>query len=78
LLFDGLLCVSGDLRFFRGLWQEDGVATDGGFVAQEPTGTYFVVGGRYTFQYWSRDVSAPSACGTGANTSPAITVTLTP
>jgi len=76
-LYDGLQCVGGSVRRFQGVSQATGIACDTGFVAQAGSG-YFVSSGTYYFQYWSRDVSQPSACGSGANFSPALAVTMTP
>jgi len=65
LLFDGLQCAGGDVRRFQGLFQTSGCATDTGFVAQDPTGDYFVPGVQAVFQYWTRDVATgASPCGT--------------
>jgi len=76
-IFDGLFCVSGNTRRYRGLPQNDGVVNDTGFVAQAGPG-YFIPGGTFFFQYWSRDVFQPSPCGAGANFSPALAVTMSP
>jgi len=77
--FDGLVCLSGEGRRFQPLFQVDGSASDTGFVAQDPSGTYFQPGSTVIFQYWCRDVAGgPSPCGTGANLSPAFGTTLTP
>lgn len=78
-LFDGLQCAGGDVRRFRPLFQTTGVASDEDFVAQDPSGVFFVPGARHTFQLWTRDVAAgPSPCGTGATFSPAWSVVMTP
>jgi hypothetical protein len=78
-LFDGLQCASGDVRRYRGRSQTDGNVQDTGFVAQDPSGTYFAAGTTYHFQYWSRDVAAgPSPCGSGANFSPGYAMLMTP
>jgi hypothetical protein len=77
-LYDGLQCAGGDVRRYQGLFQAGGTISDTGFVAQDPSGVYFVPGVDYHFQYWTRDVAAPSACGTHANFSPGYRVTMAP
>jgi len=78
-LYDGLQCAGGDVRRYQGQFQANGSVSDTGFVAQDPSGVYFVAGVTYYFQYWTRDVaSGGSTCGTGANFSPAYGVQMTP
>ena len=77
VLFDGLQCVTGSVLRFRGVSQTSGTVSDTGLVAQDPSGVYFFPGTTYFFQHWSRDVSAGSSpCGSGANFSPALSVTM--
>jgi hypothetical protein len=77
-VFDGLQCALGMTRRFQPLSQTTGTASDTGFVAQDGTG-YFVPGGFYAFQYWTRDVfGGPSACGLGSNFSHALWIMMDP
>ena len=77
-LFDGLRCVAGTTLRYRGIHQTNGVAADTGFVAQDPSESYFRPGGTYVFQYFSRDSSdGPTPCGGSANLSPAYAVVMT-
>lgn len=75
-LFDGLQCAQGPTHRYPGLNSLTGVITQGGLVADEPSGNFFVPGGSYVFQYFSRDVAGP--CAGPANFSPGLLVTMTP
>ena len=76
---DGVLCVQGTTYVLRGLFQAGGTLTETGFLAQDPTGAFFVPGLDYFFQYLTRDNQAGSSpCGGLANASPAFFVRLRP
>jgi hypothetical protein len=78
-LFDGLQCASGNGHRFAGQFSSTGTVSDTGFVAQHPVGgAYFVPGGSYVFQYFTRDAGGSSPCGFAANFSPGYLVTMTP
>jgi hypothetical protein len=79
-LYDGLQCAGGNVRRFQPVnTGGTGTTSDTGFVAQEPTGTYFVAGNNYAFQGWFRDAAAgPSPCGNGAQFSNALWILLGP
>jgi len=79
VLFDGLQCAGGDVRRYQGRFQTNGTVSDTSFVAQDPSGIYFVPGVTYYFQFWTRDVAAgASPCGTAANFSPGLHVVMEP
>lgn len=75
-LFDGLQCAQGPTHRYPGLNSVAGTVSQGGLVADEPSGNFFVPGGSYMFQYFSRDVGGP--CVGFANFSPGLLVTMTP
>lgn len=78
-LYDGLQCVGGSVLRYRGAFQSTGIATDDGFIAQDPSGAYFQPGSTLHWQYWTRDhATGSSPCGTFANFSAAISITLEP
>ena len=75
-LYDGVQCAGGSVRRFAGISQNNGQASDTNFVAQAGAG-YFAAGVPQYFQFWSRDVSMPSPCGSGANFSTGYSVLMT-
>jgi len=75
----GFQCTLGSTLRYQAQFQSTGVFTDTGFVAQDPGGGYFVPGGTYNFQLWTRDAAnGPSPCVSGANYSPTYGVVMAP